>query len=69
MYAEIYTKESEFYIWVDCIELVDKKLLQPGYHARYIDPEKQELGFIIYDEEFGELTPEAQQLYLEVKED
>ena len=35
----------------------------------YIDPEKQDMGFIIYDDEFGELTPEAQKLYLELKED
>lgn len=54
--------------WHDYIEFVNK-VCKPGYYAKYIDPEKQELGFIIYDDEFEQLTPEAQKLYLELEED
>ena len=70
MYAKKYFKtESTFFKWYpDYVEAVNN-LCKPGYHAKYIDPEKQELGYIIYDDEFNELTPEAQQLYLELKED
>ena len=69
MYAKKHFKtESKFFKWYNYVETVEK-LCKPGYHAMYIDPEKQELGFIIYDDEFGELTPEAQKLYLELEED
>ena len=69
MYAKKYFKtESRFFKWENYIEIVEQ-LCKPGYHAKYIDPEKQEVGFIIYDDEFSELTPEAQQLYLELEED
>ena len=69
MYAKKYFKtESKFFKWYNYVETVEK-LCKPGYHAMYIDPEKQELGFIIYDDEFGQLTPEAQKLYLELEED
>lgn len=69
MYAKKHFRtESKFFKWYNYVETVEQ-LCKPGYHARYIDPKKQELGFIIYDEEFGELTPEAQQLYLELEED
>ena len=68
MYAKKHFKtESKFFKWYNYVEPVDK-LCKPGYHAMYIDPEKQELGFIIYDDEFSELTPEAQKLYLELDE-
>ena len=63
-----FKKESKFFNWYNYVETVEK-LCKPGYHAMYIDPEKQELGFIIYDDEFGQLTPEAQKLYLELEED
>ena len=69
MYAKKHFKtESKFFKWYNYVETVEK-LCKPGYHAMYIDPEKQELGFIIYDDEFEQLTPEAQQLYLELEED
>lgn len=69
MYAKKYFKtESKYFNWINYIEMVEK-LCKPGYHAKYIDPKKQDIGFIIYDDEFSELTPEAQQLYLELKED
>lgn len=69
MYAKKHFKtESNFFKWYNYVETIEK-LCKPGYHAMYIDPEKQELGFIIYDDEFGQLTPEAQKLYLELEED
>ena len=69
MYAKEHFKlESKYFNWINYIEVVEQ-LCKPGYHAMYIDPEKQELGFIIYDDEFSELTPEAQKLYLELEED
>ena len=69
MYAKKHFKtESKFFKWYNYVETVEQ-LCKPGYHAMYIDPEKQDMGFIIYDDEFGELTPEAQKLYLELKED
>ena len=69
MYAKKdFKTESKYFNWTNYIEIVEK-LCKPGYHARYIDPKKQNVGFIIYDDEFSELTPEAQQIYLELKED
>ena len=69
MYAKEHFKlESKYFNWINYIEVVEQ-LCKPGYHAMYIDPEKQDMGFIIYDDEFSELTPEAQKLYLELKED
>ena len=69
MYAKEHFKlESKYFNWLNYIEVVEQ-LCKPGYHAMYIDPEKQDMGFIIYDDEFSELTPEAQKLYLELEED
>ena len=69
MYAKEHFKlESKYFNWINYIEVVEQ-LCKPGYHAMYIDPEKQDMGFIIYDDEFSELTPEAQKLYLELEED
>ena len=69
MYAKKHFKtESKYFNWANYIEMVEK-ICKPGYHARYIDPKKQDVGFIIYDDEFNELTPEAQQIYLELEED
>ena len=69
MYGKKYFKtESEFFKWVNYIEVLERRC-KPGYHIKYVDPEKQELGVIIYDDEFSQLTPEAQQLYLELEED
>ena len=69
MYAKEHFKlESKYFNWINYIEVVEQ-LCKPGYHAMYIDPEKQDMGFIIYDDEFGQLTPEAQKLYLELEED
>lgn len=69
MYAKEHFKlESKYFNWINYIEVIEQ-LCKPGYHAMYIDPEKQDMGFIIYDDEFSELTPEAQKLYLELEED
>lgn len=69
MYAKKYFKtESKFFNWYNYVKTIEK-FCNPGYHAMYIDPEKEDMGFIIYDDEFGQLTPEAQKLYLELEED